>query len=166
MVKERPPVGQVTCYLLVLLLAYLVSTTAAPLRVLGYRVDLICCVPAAVALMDGPAMGMAFGIAAGIAYDMALTGVEGLYPLYFMLFGVAAGLFASRFLRRIFPSMLLLTVAAVVGLSLLRMLGFLLLRQRFDLLLYLQHLCGEALLTAALSPLVYLPIRSIYQRAQ
>lgn len=165
MVKERPPIGQLACYLLILLAAYLVSTTTAPLRVLGYRVDLICCVPAAIALMDGPYMGMAFGIAAGVAYDMALTGVEGLYPIYFMVFGVAAGLFANRFLRRIFPSMLLLTVASVLCLSALRLLGFFIFQQRFDLLLYLQRVCGQAMLTAALSPLVYLPVHAVYQRA-
>lgn len=166
MQKERPPLGQIVCYMLILLAAYLVSTSSAPLRILGYRVDLICCVPAAVALMDGPYMGMAFGVAAGVAYDMAATGIEGLYPMFFMVFGVAAGLFARRFLRRIFPSMLLLTMASVVCLSAFRLLGFVILQQRFDLLLYLQRVCGQAMLTAALSPLVYYPVRAVYLRAQ
>lgn len=165
MQRERPPLGQVVCYAVILLAAYLVSTTTAPLRILGYRVDLIGCVPAAIALMDGPYMGMAFGIAAGIAYDMALTGIEGLYPIYFMLFGVAAGLFSQRFLRRIFPSMLLLTVASALGLAVLRLLGFFILQQRFDLLLYLQRVCGQAMLTSVLSPLIYAPVHIIYQRA-
>jgi len=165
MQKEHPPLGQLVCYGLILLAAYLVSTSSTPLRILDYRVDLLICVPAAVALMDGPYMGMAFGVATGIAYDMAMTGVEGLYPIYFMVFGVAAGLFARRFLRRIFPSMLLLTVACVVCLAAFRLLGMFILQLHFDLLLYLQRVCGEAMLTAVLSPLVYFPAYAVYQRA-
>ncbi|MCI8856004.1 MAG: hypothetical protein HFH26_05590 [Clostridiaceae bacterium] len=164
MQREQQPVGQIVCYALVLLVAYLVSTTTAPLQILGYRIDLIGCVPAAVALMEGPYLGMAFGIAAGIACDMGLTGIEGLFPMYYMLFGVAAGIFADRFLRRIFPSMFLLAVASVLGLAVFRLLGFVILQIRFDLLLYAQRVCGQAMITALLSPLVYLPIRQAWKR--
>ena len=164
MQKEHQPVAQLVFYGLVLLAAYLVSTTTAPLRLLGYRIDLIGCVASAVALMEGPYAGMGFGIAVGIAYDMGLTGIEGLYPIYYMLFGIGAGIFSNRFLRRIFPSMLLLTVASVLGLSLFRLLGFFILQQRIDLLLYAQRVCGQAMITAVLSPLVYLPIRFFYNR--
>ena len=164
MQREQQPVGQIVCYALVLLVAYLVSTTTAPLQILGYRIDLIGCVPAAVALMEGPYLGMAFGIAAGIACDMGLTGIEGLFPMYYMLFGAAAGIFADRFLRRIFPSMSLLAVASVLGLAVFRLLGFVILQIRFDLLLYAQRVCGQAMITALLSPLVYLPVRQAWKR--
>ena len=38
MQREQQPVGQIVCYALVLLVAYLVSTTTAPLQILGYRI--------------------------------------------------------------------------------------------------------------------------------
>lgn len=84
--------------------------------------------------------------------------------MYYMLFGAAAGIFADRFLRRIFPSMFLLAVASVLGLAVFRLLGFVILQIRFDLLLYAQRVCGQAMITALLSPLVYLPVRQAWKR--
>ena len=163
--EQRPFLfGRALCYGLLLLAAYLISTTTAPLEILGYRLDLIGCVASAVTLMEGPYFGMAFGVFTGLAYDMGRSGIEGLFPMYYMLFGIAAGIFANRFLRRIFPSMLLLTVASVLGLAMFRLLGLFLMQQHFDLLLYAQRVCGQAMITAALSPLVYLPARTIYRR--
>lgn len=163
MQREQQPTAQIVCYLLVLLAVYLLNTVL-PMELFGFRLDLILCVPAAVALMEGPYLGLILGFAAGVCYDMAFTGVEGLYPIYFMIFGVAAGLFADRFLRRIFASMLLLTVTAVLGLAGLRLIGFFIFQERFSLVLYVQQVCGEALVTAVLSPVVYFPIRQLYRR--
>lgn len=165
MLKEhRLPVKRIACYVLVLLAVFLVGAAPVPLEIQGYRIDLLGCVTAAISLMEGPYLGMAFGILTGLFYDIGRSGVEGFYPMYYMLFGIAAGIFANRFLRRIFPSMLLLTAAAVIGVDLFRLFGLVLLQQRFDLLYYAQSSCGEALLTVLLSPLVYLPIRTIYHR--
>lgn len=165
MLKEhRLPLKRIACYTLVLLIVFFVCSAPVPLEIHGYRIDLLGCVTAAVALMEGPYLGMTFGILTGLFYDIGRSGIEGFYPIYYMLFGIAAGIFANRFLRRIFPSMLLLTAAAVIGVDLFRLFGLALLQQRFDLLYYAQYSCGEALLTVLLSPLVYLPVRAIYYR--
>ena len=45
--EQRPFLfGRALCYGLLLLAAYLISTTTAPLEILGYRLDLIGCVHA------------------------------------------------------------------------------------------------------------------------
>lgn len=165
MLKEhRLPIWRILCYLLVLFIVFLIGSAPVPLNIHGYRIDLLGCVTAAIALMEGPYLGMTFGILTGLAYDIGRSGIEGFYPMYYMLFGIAAGIFANRFLRRIFPSMLLLTAAAAIGVDIFRLFGMFLLQQRFDLLYYAQYSCGEALLTVLLSPLVYLPVRAIYHR--
>lgn len=156
--------GQIACYTLLLLAAFLISTTTAPLTLWEYRIDLLGCLTPAVALMEGPYLGMVFGLLTGVMYDVGQSGVEGFYPIYYMVFGVAAGLFANRFLRRIFPSMLLLTVISVMGVAVLRLFGMFILQQRFDLLLYAQRSCGQALFAVLCSPLVYLPVRAVYHR--
>lgn len=158
------PSGLIFFYGLVLAVLYVVNTVL-PVRVSGVTVELFCCVPAAIALFEGPVLGMAFGAAAGLCLDMALTGVEGLYPLYLLCFGVVAGLLAERFLQPIFASMLLLTLGAVLGLAGFRLLGLFVFQRRFDLLLCIRQICGQALVTAAFSPFVYLPIRTLYRRA-
>ena len=79
------------------------------LHLFGARLDLLFSVPAAVALFETPAVGAAVGLMTGILYDLAGTGVEGLLPLYFMLFATFAAAISGRYLRRIWPSHLLLT---------------------------------------------------------
>lgn len=44
----------------------------------------------------------------GICYDLSFTGVDGLYPLFFLLFGYAAGKLCQRLLTRNYISMLIL----------------------------------------------------------
>lgn len=164
MQRERPQVVKVVFYLLFLALLYVLETSNLPLRIFGFRIDLLACVPAAVALMEGPFLGGALGLATGILYDVGYVGVDGLYPIYYMLFGVLAGLLSARFLRKMFPSMLLLTTCGMLILGLMRDGFALLLYTGASFPLAFQSMCGQILVAIALSPLVYLPVRAIYRR--
>lgn len=164
MQKERAPIFKVVLYLLFLILVYVIETANLPLNLFGFRVDLLPCIPAAVALMEGPFLGGLMGLLTGILYDVGFVGVDGMFPIYYMFFGIAAGAVSMRFLRRMFPSMLLLNTCGMLVLSLLRYGFAVLLVQGVAFPLAFQSMCGEILVTVALSPLVYLPVRTIARR--
>lgn len=162
--KDKKPVGKAVCYLLFLLAVYSMETAHMPLAVLGFRVDVLPCIPAAIALMEGPVMGAAFGLVTGLCYDAGTVGVDGLFPLYFMLFGLLAGWVSARYLRRMFPSMLLLSACGMLVIGLFRYGFSVMLFEGASFPLAFQSLCGEILLNLLLSPVIYLPARTIARR--
>lgn len=164
MQRKRPAILKVVLYILFLILVYVIETANMPLSIFGFRVDLLPCIPAAIALMEGPLFGGAFGLMTGILYDVGFIGIDGLFPLYYMLFGLAAGALSMRFLRRMFPSMLLLNTCGMLVLNLFRYGIVVLLMGGTSFPLAFQSMCGEILVTVALSPIVYLPVRTIARR--
>lgn len=164
MQRERPPVLKIVLYILFLILVYVLETANMPLSVFGFHIDLLPCIPAAVALMEGPLLGGLLGLLTGVLYDVGFVGVDGLFPIYYMLFGIAAGALSMRFLRRMFPSMLLLNTCGMLIISLFRYGFTVLLAGGTSFPLAFQSMCGEILVTVALSPIVYLPVRAIARR--
>lgn len=164
MQKEQPVIVKYIVYLLFLILLYAIETANIPLEIFGVRIDLLPCVPAAVALMEGPVLGGFIGFMTGMLYDIGFIGVEGLFPIYYMLFGIAAGALSMKFLRRMFPSMLLLNTCGMLILGLVRYGLSLMLISKVPFPLVFQAMCGEILLTIILSPIVYFPIRNIARR--
>ncbi len=164
MQRDKPPVLKIACYILFLVLVYVLETANMPFSILGVRVDLLPCIPAAVALMEGPVLGAAIGLLTGMFYDVGFIGVDGLFPFYYMLFGLAAGTVSMRFLRRMFPSMLLLSASGMLIIGLFRYSFSVILFEGASFPLAFQSLCAEILLSMLFSPLVYLPIRQIARR--
>lgn len=164
LMRDRIPIVKIVCYLLLTVLVYVIETAAGLPRVRGFHIDLLPCLPAAAALFDGPVAGAAVGIVVGLLYDVGYAGAEGLLPVYYMLFGLAAGALSARFLGKMFPSMLLLTSCGMLVLGVLRCCLALTLAAGMSLLLAFQSMCGQILVTALLSPLIYLPVRAISRR--
>lgn len=165
MQRERISILKIITYAALLVLLHLVETSSGVhWRILGFRLDVLPAVMAAVALLDGPVEGVILGLITGVLYDIGFTGTEGMYPLYFMLFGVGAGLFSHRYLRKIFPSMLLITACSMLFLDLFRY-GFLVLMgTSSSFLIFMRMACGETLVTLIFTPAVYLAVRFISRR--
>lgn len=166
MQRERTTTYKIVFYILFLIVLYLLETATplGELRLFGARLDLLFSVPAAVALMEDPAVGAAAGLMTGILYDVSGTGVAGLLPLYFMLFAALAGALSGRYLRRIWPSHLLLTAG---GMLLLRGLQFILsaaIGDAYPPIPFLESMYGEILAAVVLSPFIYLPVRTMARR--
>ena len=164
MQKEQPVIVKYIVYLLFLIVLYSIETANIPMEIMGFRIDLLPCVPAAVALMEGPVLGGFIGFMTGMLYDIGFIGVEGLFPIYYMLFGILAGAISMKFLRRMFPSMLLLSTCGMLVLGLVRYGLSLMLISKVPFPLVFQAMCGEILLTIVLSPIVYFPVRNISRR--
>ena len=161
--RERP-VLKTICYLLFLVLVYVIETANMPLALFGFRIDLLPCIPAAIALMEGPFFGGMFGLLTGILYDVGFVGVDGLFPIYYMLFGIAAGAVSMRFLRRMFPSMLLLSTCGMLLIGMLRFGFSVMLFSGAPFPLAFQSMCGEILVSVVLSPVIFLPVRASARR--
>lgn len=164
MQKEQPAVLKYVVYTIFLIIAYSIETANMPLEILGFRVDILPCIPAAVALMEGPVLGGFIGFMTGMLYDVGLIGVDGLFPIYYMLFGILAGALSMKFLRRMFPSMLLLSTCGMIVIGLLRYGLSLMIISKVPFPLAFQAMCGEILISIILSPIVYFPIRNISRR--
>ncbi len=86
--------------------------------------------------------------------------IFGLYPLFFLLFGYAAGKLCQRLLTRNYISMLILTAFECVLLGLLRYL-FSLLHAGASFLIVLRQLAVGTVLTCLFCFVVYLPLRRL-----
>lgn len=123
-------------------------------------IDLLPALVTAAALLGGPAEAAVVGLTVGICYDLSFTGVDGLYPLFFLLFGYAAGKLCQRLLTRNYISMLILTAFECVLLGLLRYL-FSLMHAGASFLIVLRQLAVGTVLTCLFCFIVYLPLRRL-----
>ena len=166
MQREHTTGVKILTYTLFLLVCYLLETATGlcRLQLFGVRIDVLCCIPAAVALMEDPAVGAAVGLMTGLLYDVSGAGIEGLYPRYFMLFGALAGAVGGRYLRRIWPSHLLLTAGGMLVLRGLQFMLAALIGTGYPVLPFLKAMYGEILAAVVLSPLIYLPALRIARR--
>lgn len=162
MQRERISIPQILLYILTALLLYVLQTSwFGTWSIRGYHLDLLPAIVAAAALLDGPAEGVIIGIVVGLFYDLGFIGIDGLYPLFFMLFGLVAGALSRLTLSGSYVSMLLMTAFEMVVLGLLRYFVYLLPQAGASFLLVLQQIVGGTLLTCLFCFIVYLPMRKI-----
>lgn len=143
--------------ILMLVVAYLLQTSmGVRISIFGTHIDLMPAIVAAAGVMLGSGSGLACGLAAGILYDAAGTGVEGLYPLYYMICGIACGYLGVRFRGREKLCTALATVGTVELLSILRYL-FYLQFEGSDALIFLRSIIVQGILAAICSvPMLWL----------
>ena len=130
----------------------------------GYHLDLLPAFVAAAALLDGPVEGVIMGVVVGLLYDLGFTGIDGLYPIFFMLFGMAAGAMSRLTLSRNYVSMLMLNAVEMVVIDLLRYFCYLLPQKGAPFGLVLQQTVGGTLLASLLCFAVYVPMAKISRK--
>ena len=92
MQREHISIPKLIAYVLFSVIIFALQTgTFGGMRIFGSAVDLLPALVTAAALLGGPAEAAVTGVTVGICYDLSFTGVDGLYPLFFLLFGYAAG---------------------------------------------------------------------------
>lgn len=165
MQRERVSIPKMLAYLLFLLVFYaLQSSVFSTFNFQGFHFDLLPCFVAAVSLFDGPVEGAIMGLAVGIFYDLGFIGIDGLYPIYYLLYGIAAGELSRLILPENYISMLLLTTSETLLMGALRCFFYLVPRKGATMLLVMQQVAGNMLLTAMFCFVVYIPMRRIHRR--
>lgn len=162
--KEQPVALKFIAYTVVLIIIYSIETANIQFKFFGFKIDILPCVPAAVALMEGPVLGGFIGFMTGMLYDVGFIGIDGLFPIYYMVFGILAGIISIKFLRKMFPSMLLLNTCGMMILALIRYGLSLMAISKVPFPLVFQAVCAEILITIFLSPIVYIIVRNISRK--
>ena len=161
MQREQISIPRMVCYVLFSILIFTLQTSVlggAPL--FGFRVDLLPALVAAAALLNGPREAAIVGVAVGLLYDLGTVGLDGIYPLFFLLFGLAAGRISRLVFRSSYVSMMILTASETVILGLLRyMLS--LSRLGASFLPVLRQIVAGTLLTCLFCFIVYFPMRRL-----
>lgn len=101
-----------------LLTALLLQATVVGPVTLPLPVSLPAVLVAAIALIDGPGAGIAFGFAAGLLADLGSNHPAGIFALCWLGVGLVAGCCAaprSRALRNILTATLICGAASIVG---------------------------------------------------
>lgn len=164
MQREQVSIPKLILYVLLSVLLFVLQTSIlGGISIFGYRVDLLPALVAAAALLDGPREGAVVGIAVGLLYDLSTVGTDGLYPIFFLLFGLIAGGVSRLSLSRNYISMLILTAAEMLLSGLMRYV-LVLMRLHASLLLVLRQIVGGTLLTCLFCFIVYLPMRRLSNR--
>ena len=161
MQRELISIPKMLLYALVTVLVYVIQTTvfgAHPL--FGYHVDLLPAAVTAAALLDGPVEGAVVGLLAGVLYDVGLVGMDGIYPIYFMLYGLLGGQFSQTAHAGGFLSKVLMNAFEMLLLGTLRYFVQLM-RAGASFLLVLHQTVGGTLVACMLCFIVYLPMRRI-----
>ena len=159
MQREHISIPKLIAYVLFSVIIFALQTgTFGGMRIFDSAVDLLPALVTAAALL--PAEAAVVGLTVGICYDLSFTGVDGLYPLFFLLFGYAAGKLCQRLLTRNYISMLILTAFECVLLGLLRYL-FSLMHAGASFLIVLRQLAVGTVLTCLFCFIVYLPLRRL-----
>ena len=162
MQREQISFPKMILYVLFAVLFYVLqSSVIGTWSIRGFHLDLLPCIVAAAALCDGPMEGGVMGVVVGVLYDVGFVGMDGVYPIFFLLFGLVAGALSRLALSRNYVSMMLTSAAEMVILGLLRYFCYLLPMHGASFTLVLQQMAGGTLLSCALCFLVYAPMSKI-----
>ena len=152
-------------YAMVLVLLHLLHTTLRlKIDLFGLTVTLTPFFLAAIALYEGPYMGAAFGFAAGLLADSAGMRLEGLMPVWYMLFFAAAGALSMRYFRRLWASCLIFGAVCTLVQNMLTYVFYYYLFFRAAPVPSAARALANLALSAALSFVPYLLVRALYRR--
>jgi uncharacterized membrane protein len=165
MQREQLSVPKMILYALLVLAVYIAQTTlfgAWDFR--GYHVDILPAFVAAAALCGGPMEGAVVGLIVGLFYDLGFIGIDGLYPLFFLAFGLVAGMMSRLTLSRSYVSMVMLNAFEMVLLGLLRYFTYLLPQKGASFLLVMKQVAGGTLLACLFCFIAYVPVSKLCRR--
>lgn len=162
---RRISIKCIIIYCLLLLIFYVLETSAGlHIRILGFRLDFLPAIVASVALCGGSAEGAIVGLLAGILYDRTGMQIEGIYPAYFMLFAIFAGFLGFKYLKKTVSAAVVLTIAAIAIQDAGKAFISLTILNRSSGLLMAKSICGEILITAILTPIVFFLVAKIHDK--
>ena len=89
----------ILCMLLMIIACIFQSAFSAKMNVWGRHIDFLPMLTAVAGMTLGGTGGMVCGLTAGILYDVCGNAIEGIYPLYFMIWGIVCSSISTRISR-------------------------------------------------------------------
>ena len=156
-----PPALRVVLCMVLLLVAYVLQRTlGVRLTIFGVHIDLLPLIVAAAAVLMGSGAGFVCGFAAGLLYDASGMGIEGLYPLYYLICGIVCGRIGEYFHNRQIVGTMLCSAGMVLALAAIRYL-FLFQFSDMGILVFARSMAVQLLLAVVLSPAVLGVVRRV-----
>ncbi len=146
---------------LLLVVCVLQCSLGVRVTVFGAHIDLLPLILSATGVLLGPGAGLACGLAVGVLYDASGATIEGLYPLYYMICGMAAGYFGAHVRRHETIGVMLCSACMITLLSLLRYVFYFQFVSDTSILIFARDMAIQALLAIVLSPFVLMAVRRI-----
>lgn len=159
--KLSPALRLVFCIVLLLVAYVLQRTLGARLSIFSAHIDLLPIIVAATGVLMGSGTGFVCGFVAGLLYDVSGIGIEGLYPLYYLICGIVCGGIGEYFHNRQIVGTMLCSAGMVLALAAIRYL-FLFQFNDMGILVFVRGLVVQLLLAIVLSPVVVAVMRIIY----
>lgn len=150
----------VVCIVLLLVAYVLQRTLGARLCIFGVYLDALPVIVAATAVLMGSGAGFMCGFAAGLLYDVSGAGIEGLYPLYYLMGGMVCGVIGEYFHNRQIVGTMLCSTGMVLALAVIRYL-FLFQFSDMGIFVFVRSMVVQLLLAIVLSPIVMIVVRRI-----
>ncbi len=165
MQREQISIPKMFMYLLLIIGVYAFqSSIYGTWSIGGYHLDLLPSFVASAAMLGGPVEGLIIGFLIGVFYDLGFVGVDGLYPIFFLLFGLIAGAISKLALSRSYISLVLMNVVEMVLIGLIRYFSYLLPMKGASLGLVLQQIVGGTLLASLFCFVSYVPMKKLSKR--
>lgn len=162
--RNLSSVLRVALCIVLLLLAYVLQCSLGiRFSIFGVHIDLLPLIVAAVGIVMGSGAGFVCGFAAGLLYDASGSGVEGIYPLYYLICGILCGIAGERFHNRQIRGTMLCSAGVIVVLAAIRYL-FLFQFSNMGILIFARNIAVQLLLAIILSPVVLAVVRIVSGR--
>lgn len=149
------------CAVVLTLCFILESSLSLKISVFGAHFDFLPPIIASAAVCLGCPAGMVCGLLAGILYDASGMPVEGLLPIYYMVWGIIGGFVGERYRRRPMRCVLALSIGMTIVLSLIRCLFYFQFITTLAPLMFVKSVLTHTVMTAVLCPIVFVVIRRI-----
>ncbi|MCD8355157.1 MAG: rod shape-determining protein MreD [Clostridia bacterium] len=151
------------CIVLLVVAYVLQCSLGIRFSIFGVHIDLLPLIVAAVGVVMGSGAGFVCGFAAGLLYDVSASGIEGIYPLYYLICGILCGTAGERFRNRQIRGTMLCSASVILALAAIRYL-FLFQFSDMGILIFARNIAAQLLLAVVLSPIVLVVVRMVSGR--
>jgi len=165
MQREQLSVPKMVLYVIFIIAVYAFqSSVYGTWSVGGYHIDLMPSFVVSAAMIGGPVEGLIVGFLVGVLYDLGFVGIDGLYPIFFLLFGFAVGAFSRLSLSRSYATLVMLNAAEMAIIGFLRYFAYLLPQKGASFLIVLQQIVGGTLLASLFCFVPYIPMCKLSEK--
>lgn len=143
---------------LTLLVIFLIQTNSYGFSLFGVKIDMIPAFICSVAIIYDYIFVASFGVIAGMLVDVSRVNIEGIFSVFYMLFGVCSGFLFKKYFSAKISAVILSTVICMLITSLMTYISHLLSMQGSDFLVFIKAMCSEILISLLFLPLVFYSI--------
>lgn len=143
---------------LILIGIFLIQTNSVGFSLFGVKIDMIPAFVCSVAIIYDYIFVASFGFIAGMLVDVSRVSIEGIFSVFYMLFGVCAGFLFTKYFSAKISAVVLSTIICMLITSVMIYISHLLSMQGSNFLIFIKVMCSEILISLLFVPIVFYSI--------